>query len=166
MVFSSVADLCPSGHDTRTLGRYRDGSCAECRRQRTRAWYRANKGRARATNNAWRQKNRDKTRAYNRKTYGGVDAPGELRTGPCGNTACTYVGPLEWDHDHTTGRERGWLCGPCNRALGQARDSADILVGLTAYLRASRPDGFSAGLARASESPPPETAPVSTLSLG
>jgi hypothetical protein len=45
---------------------------------------------------------------------------------------------LQFDHDHTTGEFRGWLCGRCNRALGHAKDSIERLANLIAYLEESR----------------------------
>lgn len=42
--------------------------------------------------------------------------------------------PICWDHDHATGKFRGWICSACNSALGFVKDSADTLRRLAAYL--------------------------------
>ena len=34
---------------------------------------------------------------------------------------------LHWDHDHVTGRFRGWLCSGCNCSIGNARESPSLL---------------------------------------
>ncbi len=39
-----------------------------------------------------------------------------------------------FDHDHTTGAFRGWLCNDCNLSLGFAGDSRDRLQLLITYL--------------------------------
>lgn len=44
-----------------------------------------------------------------------------------------------FDHDHTTGRFRGWLCSRCNTAIGQLRDDADLVAKALAYLQRGRP---------------------------
>ena len=41
---------------------------------------------------------------------------------------------LSVDHDHETGKVRGLLCDGCNRALGCAKDSKEILLQLVIYL--------------------------------
>lgn len=53
-------------------------------------------------------------------------------TGQC--EICGDGGKLCLDHDHTTGRFRGWLCSWCNSALGHARDNPDTLRKLAEYL--------------------------------
>lgn len=40
------------------------------------------------------------------------------------------------DHDHSTKKVRGLLCHRCNTALGYARESLDVLIGLADYLEA------------------------------
>lgn len=42
------------------------------------------------------------------------------------------------DHDHKTGKVRGLLCDPCNRALGGVRDDIKILKNLIKYLEDGR----------------------------
>ena len=41
------------------------------------------------------------------------------------------------DHDHTTNKVRGLLCGPCNLVLGHAKDSPLILRFAANYLEKS-----------------------------
>jgi len=43
---------------------------------------------------------------------------------------------LQWDHDHRTGRTRGWLCHRCNRNLPTWVTSAWLLAA-AAYLEAA-----------------------------
>lgn len=38
------------------------------------------------------------------------------------------------DHDHSTGKVRGVLCGHCNLMLGHAKDSTDVLLKAVEYL--------------------------------
>lgn len=42
---------------------------------------------------------------------------------------------LCFDHDHNTGKFRGWLCGRCNTVLGLSKDSPEILSALIKYLK-------------------------------
>ncbi len=50
----------------------------------------------------------------------------------CGDTTKLVV-----DHDHTTGKIRGMLCGHCNRGLGHFRDDPTLLELAAQYLYAS-----------------------------
>lgn len=47
---------------------------------------------------------------------------------------CSGKGRISFDHCHTTGRFRGWLCERCNLVLGMVKDDARLLRHLSAYL--------------------------------
>ena len=49
--------------------------------------------------------------------------------------ACKSEGDLHLDHDHATGKIRGFLCGSCNRALGLLKDDPLIILRLLKYLQ-------------------------------
>ena len=44
------------------------------------------------------------------------------------------VKTLHVDHNHTTGRVRGYLCGSCNRGIGLLKDNSSICRGAAGYL--------------------------------
>ncbi len=52
--------------------------------------------------------------------------------------SCEACGGVErgvvFDHCHSTGRARGWLCGPCNLALGLVKDAPARLRALAEYV--------------------------------
>lgn len=41
---------------------------------------------------------------------------------------------LYYDHDHTTGKFRGWICPRCNYVLGMVHDDCTVLDKLKEYL--------------------------------
>lgn len=45
---------------------------------------------------------------------------------------------LQLDHDHQTGFIRGWLCGPCNKALGLFRDNVEVIREAYLYLELAK----------------------------
>ena len=53
--------------------------------------------------------------------------------------ACSTSDDLHLDHDHQTGRIRGFLCGNCNRALGILRDDPVRILRLREYLASPSP---------------------------
>lgn len=48
---------------------------------------------------------------------------------------CKGKAKLHVDHDHDSGKVRGLLCGPCNRALGMFRDNPKVLRRAVRYLK-------------------------------
>lgn len=56
----------------------------------------------------------------------------------CGTLAKDLKKRLSYDHDHQTGKFRGWICLMCNSALGMARDNIEILEEMIKYLIKSR----------------------------
>lgn len=52
----------------------------------------------------------------------------------CGDTPADGRS-LHIDHDHTSNRVRGLLCGHCNRAIGLFRDNPTVMASAVIYLR-------------------------------
>jgi hypothetical protein len=53
----------------------------------------------------------------------------------CGTKDGGYKHRLHLDHDHTTGKFRGMLCGNCNTALGLLNDDYERIIKLSKYLK-------------------------------
>jgi len=41
---------------------------------------------------------------------------------------------LAMDHDHSTGKFRGWLCHKCNQAAGLLKESPEVIIALAEYV--------------------------------
>lgn len=118
----------------------RDGlpriKCKACHNAESEAWRRANPQRHRAN------VRRVNHRIHLLRRYGlsveDFDALVAQSDGRC--SICkeheTRKRRLSLDHDHETGRLRGFLCSRCNLLIGNARDSVALLKMAVAYLSA------------------------------
>lgn len=123
---------CSHGH---LAERYVSGkNCVECleehglrnrdqKRKAERAWALRNPERNRLKGKLWRRKQR-------------VKQAGRPRPEVC--DVCGRGGKICFDHCHTTGAFRGWLCNFCNVIIGLAEDNPELLKKLVAYLEAKR----------------------------
>lgn len=50
---------------------------------------------------------------------------------------------LHWDHDHTTGQFRGWICWKCNYGIGLFKDSSVLLSRASFYVSLERASNTS-----------------------
>ena len=53
----------------------------------------------------------------------------------CRGEKCKSGRHLALDHDHKTGKFRGWLCFNCNTSLGRMGDSIESVLRVLEYLR-------------------------------
>jgi len=138
-----------------TGGRYKGGRCKECKRLWNKKWYKLNpeKKKAadraryklnpekrRAAGRAWSKRNPDKAReCEQRKRAKQRGYPTPTRPMPescelCSGPPNGRYGSLHLDHDHRTGKFRGWLCSRCNVSLGGLGDSVEGLNKAIGYL--------------------------------
>lgn len=80
-----------------------------------------------STNARWRARNPH----YMRRLRG---LPEPTRPTPAKCECCLKQKATHLDHDHITGKFRGWLCGSCNRGLGQLGDNVYGIMRAMSYL--------------------------------
>lgn len=97
------------------------------------------------TANEWRARNpelaRTRQRAYDLKKYGltpdqwdSLFLSQQSRCAICASTTPRSERGWATDHDHATGKLRGILCQPCNKALGCFLDKPEVLRAAAAYV--------------------------------
>lgn len=95
-------------------------------------WYAANKPKILEKNRRYRAAHPDKFRAIDRLKRG-LPAPTRPEAEHC--EICGIKEKMNLDHCHKTHGFRGWLCGGCNRGLGQFGDNPVKLEKALEYLR-------------------------------
>ena len=121
--------------------------CVACGVEKVRRWRAENPERVKAQQKArywkdparakrevaeWRKKNPGKVLAWSRR-WAGVPEPTYPAPPEC--ECCQAARKLHADHDHSTGKFRGWLCSRCNRAIGGLGDTLAGLLCAIGYLR-------------------------------
>jgi hypothetical protein len=124
--------------------RYAESATVRARRQASnRRWHDRNVDKVRAYRTQWarvdRAKDPDKAAAALRKQRG---MPEPTRTCPSACECCGFEftrgngrkGCAHLDHDHKTGRFRGWLCVRCNAGIGLLGDYPQSVCYAVHYL--------------------------------
>ena len=127
----------------------------ERRNQAAREWHRNNHEKSEVARKKWYAKNREQVLAYSKKWFHAnrdkvynnwlkrnykidINIYRELlkkQSGLC--AGCGRARKLIVDHNHKTGAVRGLLCDFCNKAIGYARDSVQILKATINYLHSN-----------------------------
>jgi hypothetical protein len=80
-----------------------------------------------------KQRIRSRQRYWEQKAIRESEAP---RPKPSHCEVCGgNSGGIVWDHCHVKKQFRGWLCSPCNTALGLVKDNVIVLEKLIKYLK-------------------------------
>lgn len=113
---------------------------------RRRKLYALNKERFLAANKVYRLKTSDELKARRRRRVYGTDGEHlyQKQRGLCG--VCTspmlrrhsHRRAAHLDHNHATGKVRGWLCSTCNVGLGHFNDDVALLRKALRYLEKHR----------------------------
>ena len=104
----------------------------------SRAYYAANSDQNKAAHHTWAIKHPRRIAEIQTvcRTKRTELKAGSKRPSKC--SVCKRVGRICFDHDHSTGEFRGWLCTQCNTALGHAKDSPKLLRKLAEYLECAK----------------------------
>ena len=126
--------------------------CNKCRSEKQKAWMRQNPEKVKQANLKHREKRKDfynspegilsSRRAHLKRMYGisleDYDKMSEEQNHKCqicGKTEMNYRNKvLCVDHNHSTGKVRGLLCGLCNSGLGKFLENKQYMLNAIKYL--------------------------------
>lgn len=103
------------------------GMCVECSKLHKRKYQQSEHGKNKFRQYSW--------------NYDGIPAPTRIRPELCELCGKTNRAGkvLVNDHCHASGAFRGWLCTPCNAALGHLGDSFEGVLRAAEYIRKNTP---------------------------
>ncbi len=110
----------------------RNAKCKKCSRQYIQSWKRANRFAATLMECRTRSKQRG-----HKPCIATASEIAKVFTGRCiicGVDERNCSRKLNLDHDHKTGKFRGWLCGKCNTAIGLLNDSPELIFNVALYI--------------------------------
>jgi hypothetical protein len=125
---------CSRGHVAK---RHLTGTCVECGKIALAAWTARNPEKTRERLARYYAAHPERVKAASVRSWrkrAGIPEAERPNPGAC--ELCSASGrQMHLDHDHTTGKFRGWLCSSCNRAFGMLGDTIAGLEKALDYLR-------------------------------
>lgn len=122
----------------RAAGRRQYAANPEVRRDSSRRYRLRNPGKTAEQWSKWSAANPDHQARRNerelRRRIAAAGRPPGDSCECCGGPANGPGSRFHWDHDHSSGLFRGWICMRCNVALGLVRDSVEVLHLMINYL--------------------------------
>lgn len=116
--------------------------CKSCDSASNKKWRNKNKVYNEKRVKQWKEQHPEKVRMHVRKSsrkYYGLPIPTRPEAQHC-DICGSPPGKrsLSLDHDHLTGKFRGWLCGRCNTGLGMFKEQELSLYKAIQYLKANK----------------------------
>jgi hypothetical protein len=128
--------LCSKGHLAK---RHMTGTCVECAKIALAAWTARNPEKTRARLARYYAAHPERVKAASVRSWrkrAGIPAAERPKPAHCELCAVAADGVrMHLDHDHASGKFRGWLCSRCNMAIGVLGDTVAGLEKALAYLR-------------------------------
>lgn len=116
---------CKNGHFSER--NVRDGKCRECKFPSSL--------KHREYNARWKAKYPGRENEVRFRHRYGIELS-EIRPKPTSCEICADIHPkIVFDHDHSTGQFRGWICDPCNIVLGAVKERIETLEKMAQYLK-------------------------------
>lgn len=124
--------------ETRAYNRQYYKTNKEKIRKQMQEWRSRNRNYGPQKGQEWRDKNKSVYKQYRRTTYKLQLEKIAGRLMPDNCEICNsskHSKTLYFDHDHKTGKFRGWICLKCNSALGMVNDNITTLSKMINYLQ-------------------------------